>query len=100
MPKRWTRYVAQAAIVALGVLFATGSLHDAAYIARSPLVRAAAAPAAAKPATATATPIVEAGRKISFSAGIEQARVKYWLGRLTTSAKSSVASTLGRMQKY
>src|SRR5437588_10216337 len=80
--RRALRYGIHAAIIGAGVLFASGRLHDTAYIARAPLVKAAkAAPALATartawaPATSTA-PLAEAGRRVSFTAGLDQARVK------------------------
>lgn len=106
MPKRWT---IQAAIVALGVVVAVGTLERGQYVARAPLVRQVAAGdsaarvkmssliGAAQPGSAPASTVASAG---GLDNGVVHPRVDLWVNRLSTSMSGGFTKSLQRMTKY
>jgi len=89
------RYGAQAAIIAVGAVFAVGSIEKTSFLPKPPITE--------KPFAAVLTPKVEAAVKpwAILDAGHEHDRITQWIGRLTSPGqKHGVEQTLAKKSQY
>jgi hypothetical protein len=96
------RFGIKAAIVASGVAVAAGTLHKTTYMSRTPLAEriVSSAPTNVKTPWGTSRSADSSIAPGGLDAGVDHARIAYWVKRLSTTMSGDFGRTLEKKAKY
>jgi membrane-bound lytic murein transglycosylase D len=96
------RFGIKAAIVASGVAVAAGTLHKTTYVSRTPLAQriVASAPVNVKTPWGTSRSADSSIAPGGLDAGVDHARIAYWVKRLSTTLGGDFSRQLEKKAKY